>query len=128
MRKTAKTASVRCRCRLLLRKNIPMPVKRGHGSGCFPKHADGKIKKPVSRDGIILILRLFRELCMKLFYVRVFRSPSAVIRSATPLQHTCWNPVTISALSKSFLVTVILKPLWFTPMSLTAAVSVFKVP
>ena len=92
------------------------------------KHVDGKIKKPVSKGGIILILRLFRELCMKLFYVRVFRSPSAVIRSATPLQHTCWNPVTISALSKSFLVTVILKPLWFTPMSLTAAVSVFKVP
>ena len=122
MRKTAKTASVRCRCRLLLRKNIPMPVKRGHGSGCFPKHADGKIKKPVSRDGIILILRLFSALCTKLFYGRVFRSQSVATRSATHLQRIYWNPVTISALSKSFSVTVMLKPLWFTPTSSTAAV------
>ena len=80
MRKTAKTVSVRCRSRLLLRKNIPMPVRCERGSGCFLKHAGGGTKKPVSRDGIILIFRLFRELCMKPFYVRVFRSLSAVIR------------------------------------------------
>lgn len=50
-----------------LAKNIPLQVKRGHGNGGFHKHADGKIKKLVSRDGIISILRLFSELCMKRF-------------------------------------------------------------
>ena len=34
MRRTAGTVSVRCRCPLLLQKNIPIPVKIGHGSGC----------------------------------------------------------------------------------------------
>lgn len=126
MRQTAKTVSVRYRCRLPLQKNIPMPVKRGHGNGCFPKHADGRIKKPVSRDGIILILRLFSAPCTKLFYGRVFRSQSAATRSATHLQRIYWNPVTISAPSKNFSVTAMFQPLWFTPTSSTAAVSAFK--
>ena len=117
---------VQGRFHLLSSKNIPMPVKRGHGSGCFPKHADGKIKKPVSRDGIILILRLFNAPCTKLFYGRVFRSQSVVTRSTTHLQRIYWNPVTISALSKHFPVTVMFQPLWFTPTSSTAAVSAFK--
>ena len=103
-----------------------MPVKRGHGSRCFPKHADGKIKKPVSRDGIILILRLFNALCTKLFYGQVFRSQSAATRSAAHLQRIYWNPVTISAPSKNFSVTAMFQPLWFTPTSSTAAVSAFK--
>ena len=120
------TLSVQGRFHLLLQKNIPMPVRCGRGSGCFPKHADGKIKKPVSRDGIILILRLFSALCTKLFYGRVFRSQSAATRSATHLQRIYWNPVTISAPSKNFSVTAMFQPLWFTPTSSTAAVSAFK--
>ena len=115
-----------CRCRLPLQKNILMPLKRGHGSVCFPKHADGRIKKQVSRDGIILILRLFNVPCTKLFYGRAFRSQSAATRSATHLQRIYWNPVTISALFKSFSVTAMFQPLWFTPTSSTAAVSAFK--
>ena len=126
MRQTAKTVSVHSRFLLLLQKNIPLQVKRGRGNGCFPKHADGRIKKPESRDGIILILRLFNALCTKLFYGRVFRSQSAATRSATHLQHIYLNPVTISAPSKSFSVTAMFEPLWFTPTSSTAAVSAFK--
>ena len=126
MRQTAKMVSVRYRCRLPLQKNIPMPVKLRSGSGCFLKHADGRIKKPVSRDGIILILRLFSAPCTKLFYGRVFRSQSAATRSATHLQHIYWNPVTISAPYKSFLGTAMFQPLWFTPTSSTVVVSAFK--
>ena len=108
-----KMSSSFCSCE----KNILMPVKLRDGCGCFLKHTDGKIKKPVSRDGIILILRLFSALCTKLFYGRVFRSQSAATRSATHLQRIYWNPVTISAPSKSFSATAMLKLLWFTPMS-----------
>ena len=104
-----------------------MPVKRGRGNGCFPKHADDRIKKQVSRDGIILILRLFNVPCTKLFYGRVFRSQSAATRFATHLQRIYWNPVMISAPFKSFSVTAMFQPLWFTPTSSTAAVSAFKV-
>ena len=103
-----------------------MPVKRGHGNGCFPKHADGRIKKPANRGGTTSILRSFSAPCMKRFYGRVYRSPSAVIRSATHLQLIYWNPVTISAPSKSFSATAMFQPLWFTPTSSTAAVSAFK--
>ena len=110
-----------------MQKNIPLQVKRGHGKGCFLKHVDGRIKKPVSRDGIILILRLFSAPCTKLFYGRVFRSQSAATRSATHLQHIYWNPVTIFAPSKNFSVTAMFQPLWFTPTSSTTAVSAFKV-
>ena len=31
------------------KKDIPMPVKLRDGSGCFLKHVDGRIKKPMSR-------------------------------------------------------------------------------
>ena len=122
------TLSVQGRFHLLSSKNSPLPIKHEHGNGWFLKHVDGRIKRLVSKGGIISILRLFSELCMKPFYVRVFRILSAVIRSATPLQHTCWNPAMIFVLFKSFLDTVMLKPLWFTPMSSIAAVLVFKVP
>ena len=67
MRQTARTVLVRCRFLLLLQKNIPMLVKRGHGSGRFPKHADGRIKKPANRGGTTSILRSFSTPCMKLF-------------------------------------------------------------
>ena len=117
---------VRYRFPLPLQKNIPLQVKRGRGNGCFLKYADGRIKKPESRDGIILILRLFSALCTKLFYGRVFRSQSAATRSATHLQRIYWNPVTISAPSKNFSVTAMFQPLWFTPTSSTEAVSAFK--
>ena len=50
-----------------LAKNIPLPVKCGHGSGYFLKHADGRIKKQASRDGTISILRLFSVPCTRLF-------------------------------------------------------------
>ena len=120
------TLSVQGRFHLLSSKNILLPIKHEHGSGCYLKHADGRIKKQVSRDGIILILRLFSALCTKLFYGRVFRSQSAATRSATHLQRIYWNPVTISAPSKSFSVTAMFQPLWFTPTSSTAAVSAFK--
>ena len=120
------TLSVQGRFHLLSPKNILMPVKRGHGSGCFPKLADGVTKKPVSKGGTISILRLFSVLCTKLFYGRVFRSQSAATRSATHLQHIYWNPVTISAPFKNFSVTAMFQPLWFTPTSSTAAVSAFK--
>ena len=103
-----------------------MPVKLRDGCGCFLKNVDGRIKKPVSRGGIILILQLFSALCTKLFYGRVFRSQSAATRSATHLQRIYWNPVTISAPSKNFSVTVMFQPLWFTPTSSTAVVSAFK--
>ena len=55
--------SIRCRFRLLLQKNIPIPVRLEHGSGYFPKFADGVTKKPVSRGNIISILLLFSVLC-----------------------------------------------------------------
>ena len=107
-------------------KNSPLPIKHEHGSGCFPKHADGRIKKPANRGDTTSILRLFNVPCTKLFYGRVFRSQSAATRSATHLQRIYWNPVTISAPSKSFSVTAMFQPLWFTPTSSTAAVSAFK--
>ena len=68
-----------------------MPVKLRDGSGCFLKHADGRIKRQASRGGIILILRLFSAPCTKLFYGREFKNQSAVTRSVTHLQRIYRN-------------------------------------
>ena len=109
-----------------MQKDIPMPVKLRSGNGWFLKHVYSRITRLVSRGGIILILRLFSEPCMKLFYGRVFPNQLAATRSASHLQRICLNPSTISAPSKSFLVIAMFQSLWFVPMSLTAAVWVFK--
>ena len=68
----------------------------------------------MSRGCIVLILRLFSEPYMKLFYGRVFPNQLAATRSASHLQHICLNPSTISAPSKSFLVIAMFQSLWFT--------------
>ena len=108
-----------------LAKKYPNAGKMWARQWVFPQARRWRNK---GTGGIISILRLFSELCMKPFCVRVFRSPSAVIRSATPLQHTYWNPAMIFVLFKSFLVTVMLKPLWFTLISSSVAVLVLKGP
>ena len=119
------TLSVQGRFHLLSSKNILLPIKHEHGSGCYLKHLDGRIKRQVRHH---IDLSVIQYTLHKPFYGRVFRSQSAATRSATHLQRIYWNPVTISAPSKSFSVTAMFQPLWFTPMSSIAAVLVFKVP
>ena len=84
-------------------------------------------QRNVRAGGIVLILRLFSAPYMKRFYGLVFRSQSAVTRSVTHLQRIYWKQVTISVPSKSFSVTAMFQPLWFTPTSSIATVSAFKV-
>ena len=113
------TLSVQGRFHLFSSKNIPLPIKHEHGSGCYLKHLDGRIKRQMRHH---IDLSVIRYTLHKPFYGRVFQSQSVVTRSTTHLQRIYWDPVTISALSKHFPVTAMFQPLWFT----TAAVSAFK--
>ena len=113
------TLSVQGRFHLLSSKNILLPIKHEHGSGCYLKHLDGRIKRQMRHH---IDLSVIRYTLHKPFYGRVFQSQSVVTRSTTHLQRIYWNPVTISALSKHFSVTAMFQPLWFT----TTAVSAFK--
>ena len=101
------TLSVQGRFHLLSSKNILLPIKHEHSSGCYLKHLDGRIKRQVRHH---IDLSVIQYTLHKPFYGRVFQSQSAATRSTTHLQRIYWNPVTISALSKHFSVTAMFQP------------------
>lgn len=115
---------VQGRFHLLSSKNIPLPIKHEHGSGCYLKHLDGRIKRQVRHH---IDLSVIQGTLHKPFYGRVFQSQSVATRSAAHLQRIYWNPATISAPAKSFsVIAMFQQPLWFTSTLSTAVVVVFK--
>ena len=98
-----------------LAKKYPNVGKTWVWQWVISQHVYSRITRLVSRGGIILILRLFSEPYMKLFYDQVFPNQSSATCSATHLQRIYWNPVTIASLSKSFLVIAMVQSLWRTP-------------